>query len=57
MGSGSNGIIQMAKTNTGICNVSTLNFACEDWHEFLIRNQLQVDQYAPGCNTASSMVP
>ena len=39
----------MAKTNTGTRNVLTLNFVCEDWHEFLIRNQ--VHQYAPGCNT------
>ena len=30
----------MAVTNTGTCNVLTLNFVCEDWHEFLIRNQV-----------------
>ena len=30
----------MAKTNTGTCNVLTLNFVGKDWHEFLIRNQV-----------------
>ena len=30
----------MAITNTGTYNVLTLNIVCEDWHEFLFKNQV-----------------